>query len=173
MAHRGTLPARARHPHPPRQDPSAPPPHRHRYAAALHRSAERYRPASPVLLRVSVGIIYCWFGVLKLFPATSPAEHIAIQTMTKLTGGSVPAQVSLPLLGTAETLIGLALVTGVLLRHALAAFYAHMSGVFSSLVLLPDAMWHHGIPTLDGQYVLKNLVLIAACLAVTADELTR
>ncbi|MFI1371098.1 hypothetical protein ACH4UY_03675 [Streptomyces longwoodensis] len=173
MAHRGTLPARARHPHPHRQDPSAPPPHRHRYAAALHRSAERYRPASLVLLRVSVGIIYCWFGVLKLFPATSPAEHIAIRTMTELTGGSVPAQVSLPLLGTAETLIGLALVTGVLLRHALAAFYAHMSGVFSSLVLLPDAMWHHGIPTLDGQYVLKNLVLIAACLAVTADELTR
>jgi uncharacterized membrane protein YkgB len=147
--------------------------HRHRYSAALHGAARRYRPASLIILRASVGLIYCWFGILKLFPATSPAERIAVQTMTELTGGLVPARVSLPLLGTAETLIGLALVTGILLRHALAAFYAHMSGVLSSLILLPDVMWHHGIPTLDGQYVLKNLVLIAACLAVTADELTR
>ncbi|MGW1596795.1 DoxX family protein [Streptomyces sp. NPDC002343] len=172
MARRDTPPTRARHPHPRRPRSLPPPPHRHRYAAALHRAAERYRPGSLTILRVSVGVIYCWFGILKLFPATSPAEHIAIRTMTKLTGGLVPAQASLPLLGTAETLIGLALVTGILLRHALAAFYAHMSGVLSSLILLPDAMWHHGIPTLDGQYVLKNLVLIAACLAVTADELT-
>ena len=34
-------------------------------------------------------------------------------------------------------------------------------------------MWHHGVPTLEGQYVLKNLVLVAACLTVTADEFTR
>jgi uncharacterized membrane protein YphA (DoxX/SURF4 family) len=128
-------------------------------------------PGSLTILRISVGVIYCWFGSLKLFPAVSPAEHIAIRTMTKLTGGLVPAQVSLPLLGTAEALIGLALITGILLRHALVAFYAHMGGVFSSLVLLPDAMWHHGVPTLDGQYVLKNLVLVASCLAVTAEEL--
>lgn len=173
MAHRGTLPTRVRHQPQRHQRPSALPPHCHRYSAAVHRVAERYRLGSLVILRVSVGVIYCWFGILKLFPATSPAEHIALQTMTKLTGSLVPAQVSLPLLGTAETLIGLALITGILLRHALAAFYAHMSGVLSSLALLPDAMWHHGIPTLDGQYVLKNLVLIAACLAVTADELTR
>ncbi|MEU3525883.1 DoxX family membrane protein [Streptomyces sp. NPDC038707] len=139
----------------------------------LHRAAGRYRPGSLTVLRVSVGVVYCWFGVLKLFPATSPAEHIALQTMTKLTGGLVPAQVSLPLLGTTEALIGLALISGFLLRPALVAFYAHMSGVFSSLVLLPDAMWHHGAPTLDGQYVLKNLVLVTACLAVTADDLTR
>lgn len=168
MSRRETPPTRIR----PHRSP-APAAHPHRCSAVLHRAAERYRPGGLTVLRASVGVIYCWFGILKLFPAASPAEHIALRTMTRLTGGLIPAQVSLPLLGTAETLIGLALITGILLRQALAAFYAHMSGVLSSLILLPDVMWHHGVPTLDGQYVLKNLVLIAACLAVTADELTR
>jgi hypothetical protein len=78
-----------------------------------------------------------------------------------------------PLLGTAESLIGIALITGLLLRPALALFFAHMAGVFTSLALLPGQMWHQGVPTLEGQYVLKNLVLVAACLTVTADEFTR
>jgi uncharacterized membrane protein YphA (DoxX/SURF4 family) len=132
-----------------------------------------YRPYSITVVRISIGVVFCWFGVLKLFPAASPAEEIAAAAMTKLTGGLLPAQVSLPLLGGAETLIGLALVTGLLLRPALALFFAHMTGVLASLALLPETMWHDGMPTLEGQYVLKNIVLVTACLAVTADELTR
>ncbi|CAM5322670.1 DoxX family membrane protein [Streptomyces pharetrae] len=137
------------------------------------RAAEYYRARGITVLRVSVGVVYCWFGVLKLFPAGSPAEEIAAAAMTKLTGGLLPAAVSMPLLGTAETLIGLALITGLLLRPALTLLFAHMAGVFTSLALLPGQMWHHGVPTLEGQYVLKNVILVAACLTVTADELTR
>nr|WP_240449225.1 DoxX family membrane protein [Streptomyces harenosi] len=137
------------------------------------RATECYRTRSVPVLRISVGAVYCWFGVFKLFPAGSPAEEIAAAAMGKLTGGLLPPHVSVPLLGTAEALIGLALVTGLLLRPALALFFAHMAGVFTSLVLLPGEMWHHGVPTLEGQYVLKNLVLVAACLAVASDELTR
>ncbi|MFE6332012.1 DoxX family membrane protein [Streptomyces sp. NPDC057806] len=137
------------------------------------RAAEYYRAHSLTVLRISVGIVYCWFGALKLFPAASPAEEIAAAAMTELTGGLLPSRVSLPLLGTAEMLIGLALLTGLLLRIALALFFAHMAGAFTSLALLSGQMWHHGVPTLEGQYVLKNLVLVAACLAVTADEFTR
>ncbi|MFI9152350.1 DoxX family membrane protein [Streptomyces sp. NPDC053367] len=136
-------------------------------------AAGRYQPHSIAVLRVSVGVVFCWFGVLKIFPAASPAEEVAAAAATRLTGGLLPAQVSLPLLGSAETLIGLALVTGLLIRPALALFFLHMAGVLTSLVLLPETMWHHGVPTLEGQYVLKNLVLVAAGLAVTADELTR
>jgi uncharacterized membrane protein YkgB len=60
----------------------------------------------------------------------------------------------------------------VLLRVALAGFFAHMAGVFSALLLLPGEMWQGGapIPTLEGQYVIKNVVLVAACLVVAADE---
>jgi len=139
---------------------------------ATQRVAERYRARSTAVLRISVGAVYCWFGVLKLFPAGSPAEEIAAAAMTKLTGGLLPASVSMPLLGTAEALIGLALMTGLLLRPALALFFGHMAGVFTSLALLPGQMWQHGVPTLEGQYVLKNLVLVAVCLAVAADELS-
>ncbi|MFE5598182.1 hypothetical protein ACFQ8O_03155 [Streptomyces coelicoflavus] len=78
----------------------------------------------------------------------------------------------MPLLGTAETLIGLALVTGLLLRPASTLFFGHMAGGFTALALLPGQMWHHGVPTLEGQYILKDLVLVAACLAVAADELS-
>ncbi|MBJ6613862.1 DoxX family membrane protein [Streptomyces sp. I4(2020)] len=137
------------------------------------RAAEFYRTRSIAVLRISVGVVYCWFGVLKLFPAGSPAEEIAAAAMSKLTGGLLPPHMSVPLLGTTEALIGLALVTGLLLRPALILFFAHMAGVFASLALLPGQMWHHGAPSLEGQYVLKNLVLVAACLAVTSDELTR
>ncbi|WP_331717842.1 DoxX family membrane protein (plasmid) [Streptomyces zaomyceticus] len=141
-------------------------------ATLLHRAAEYYRPRSVAALRISTGLIFLCFGALKLIPSASPAEHIAVQATTKLTLGLLPPHILLPALATAEICIGLALLTGILLRYALAAFYLHMTGVFASLFLLPDAMWHHGTPTLEGQYVLKNIVLIAACLAVTADELT-
>lgn len=142
-------------------------------ATLLQRAAQHYRPHSLTTLRISTGLVFLCFGVLKLIPSASPAEHIAAQATTKLTLGLLPPHILLPALATAEICIGLALLTGILLRHALAAFYLHMTGVFASLFLLPDAMWHHGAPTLEGQYVLKNIVLIAACLAVTADELTR
>ncbi|WP_240803266.1 DoxX family membrane protein [Streptomyces sp. A1499] len=125
------------------------------------------------MLRISLGVIFCCFGILKLIPAASPAEQVAAAAMTKMTVGLLPAPISLTLLGSAETLIGLALVTGLLLRTALTLFYTHMAGVFASLLLLPEVMWHHAAPTLEGQYVLKNLVLVAACLTVTADELGR
>ncbi|MFJ8195002.1 hypothetical protein ACIQ8D_35485 [Streptomyces sp. NPDC096094] len=139
---------------------------------ATQRAAEYYRMRSTAVLRISVGALYCWFGALKFFPAASPAEEIAAAAMTKLTGGLLPTTVSMPLLGTAETLIGLALVTGLLLRPTLMLFFGHMAGVFTSLALLHGQMWHHGVPTLEGQYVLKNLVLVAACLAVAADEVS-
>ncbi|MFH8977972.1 DoxX family membrane protein [Streptomyces sp. NPDC017890] len=111
---------------------------------ATQRVAEHYRARSTAVLRISVGVLYCWFGVLKLFPAGSPAEEIAAAAMTKLTGGQLPTTVSMPLLGTAETLIGVALVTGLLLRPALMLFFGHMTGVFATLALLPGQMWQLG-----------------------------
>ncbi|WP_225635848.1 hypothetical protein [Streptomyces solaniscabiei] len=89
------------------------------------------------VLRISVGVVHCWFGVLKVFPAGSPnrGDHRR-PPMGKLT---------------CQALIGLALVTGLLLRPALALFFLHMAGVLTSLALLPERMWHHGVPTLEGQ----------------------
>ncbi|WDG31463.1 DoxX family protein [Streptomyces sp. CA-278952] len=135
--------------------------------------AHRYTRISPTVLRVCIGLIFCWFGVLKFFPGASTAEGFAIGAMTEMTLGLMPAPVCLLLLAVLETGIGLALLTGFLLRWALAVFFLHMAGVFLSLLVLPDAAWHAAaVPTLEGQYVIKNIVLVAACLHIAADELT-
>ncbi|MCD9902916.1 DUF417 family protein [Streptomyces sp. MT29] len=125
------------------------------------------------LLRATVGIVFVGFGVLKLFPSASPAEQLAVDAATKMTLGLVPETVLLLSLAALETAIGIGLIVGRrLLRPALVAFFLHMGGVFSTLVLLPDAMWqpHSPAPTMEGQYVVKNVVLVAVCLVVAANE---
>ncbi|MGW9303434.1 DUF417 domain-containing protein [Streptomyces cyaneofuscatus] len=129
-----------------------------------------------VLLRATVGIVFVGFGVLKLFPSASPAEQLAVDAATKMTLGLVPETVLLLSLAALETAIGIGLIVGRrLLRPALVAFFLHMGGVFSTLVLLPDAMWqpHSPAPTMEGQYVVKNVVLVAVCLVVAANEWVR
>ncbi|MEV6960744.1 DoxX family protein [Streptomyces sp. NPDC051207] len=127
-----------------------------------------YRRHSFAVLRVSVGLLFLWFGALKLLPSVSPAEDMAVRVMNELTSGRVPADVSRPLLATLELMIGAGLVTGLLLRLTLAVFFAHMAGTFTTLVVLPAEMWDGNIatPTMAGQYVIKNIVLVAAGLAV-------
>ncbi|MFE7135065.1 DoxX family membrane protein [Streptomyces sp. NPDC057638] len=142
---------------------------------ALKAALQRYRPHSTTVLRVSVGLIFLWFGVMKFIPQTSPAEDVATRTMDVLSFGLVPPGATLPLLALFESAIGLGLITGVLLRLVLAAFFVHMAGVFSALLVLPGEMWDGstGAPTLEGQYIIKNVVLIAACLTVAADRRER
>ncbi|WP_420168520.1 DUF417 family protein [Streptomyces violaceoruber] len=142
-------------------------------AQALHRLAAYVNTHSHALLRVTVGIVFFGFGVLKLFPSASPAEQLAVDAATKMTLGMVPETVLLLSLAALETAIGIGLIVGRrLLRPALVAFFLHMGGVFSTLLLLPDAMWqpHSPAPTMEGQYVVKNVVLVAVCLVVAAHE---
>ncbi|HZG04744.1 MAG TPA: DoxX family protein [Streptomyces sp.] len=129
-----------------------------------------YRRHSFAVLRVSVGLLFLWFGTLKILPGVSPAEDMATRVMGVLTSGRVPADLSRPLLAMLEMLIGAGLVTGLLLRLTLFVFFVHMAGTFSALVVLSHEMWDGSVvfPTMAGQYVLKNVVLVAAGLAVAA-----
>ncbi|MDJ1643972.1 DUF417 family protein [Streptomyces pakalii] len=140
------------------------------------RLAELVDTHALTLLRTTVGIVFVGFGVLKLFPSASPAEQLAVDAATKMTLGLVPETVLLLSLAALETAIGIGLIAGRrLLRPALVAFFLHMGGVFSTLFLLPDAMWqpHSPAPTMEGQYVVKNVVLVAVCLVVAAHEWSR
>ncbi|MEV5262359.1 DUF417 domain-containing protein [Streptomyces anulatus] len=140
--------------------------------AALQRLADHVNTRALVLLRATVGIVFLGFGLLKLFPSASPAEQLAVDAATKMTLGLVPETVLLLSLAALETAIGIGLIAGGrLLRPTLVAFFLHMGGVFSTLLLLPDAMWqpHSPAPTMEGQYVVKNVVLVAVCLVVAAD----
>ncbi|MFI8371022.1 hypothetical protein [Streptomyces sp. NPDC085466] len=140
-----------------------------RLATGVDKAGARYRPYSDAALRVSVGVVFAWFGVLKFLPGVSPAEDIATRCMAVLSFGLVPADVTRPLLACMETGIGVGLITGWLLRTVLTVFFVHMAGVFAALLIAPDVVWTDGsplIPTMEGQYIIKNIVLVAACLTV-------
>ncbi|MFD4022978.1 DUF417 family protein [Streptomyces sp. NPDC058576] len=169
---------------PPTADRPEPPPHKNEFDRArrpagfraLRRLTEHVDAHALALLRATVGIVFVGFGVLKLFPSASPAEQLAVDAATKMTLGLLPETVLLLSLAALETAIGIGLIAGRrLLRPALLAFFLHMGGVFSTLFLLPDAMWqpHSPAPTMEGQYVVKNVVLVAVCLVVAANEWSR
>ncbi|WP_051943142.1 DoxX family protein [Streptacidiphilus rugosus] len=124
------------------------------------------------LLRVSLGIVYLWFGALKFVPGLSPAEALAVRTMDVLTRHQVPHDVSLPLLGLMESLIGAGLLTSRFLRPAVALMAVQMTGTFLPLALFPRETWELApiAPSFAGQYILKNLVLASAALAVAATH---
>ncbi|WP_264778576.1 DoxX family membrane protein [Deinococcus aetherius] len=122
------------------------------------------------LLRLSLGLIFFWFGVQKFFPGLSSAEALATRTISFLTFGWVPPQVSLPVLATWECAIGLGLLTGRLLRLTLVLLFVQMAGTFLPLLFFPHETFKIVplVPNLEGQYILKNLVLVSAALVVGA-----
>ena len=71
------------------------------------------------LLRISLGVVFFWFGVLKFFPGLSPAHDLAGRTIDRLSFGLIGPDVSLVILATWECVIGLGLIFGVYLRAVL------------------------------------------------------
>lgn len=122
------------------------------------------------VLRIGLAVVFLWFGVLKFFPGASPAEALAARTIEVLTGGVVAPAVSLPLLATWESLIGLGLLTGRFLRATLFLLAVQMLGALTPLLLFPAETFTvvPFAPTLEGQYIIKNVVLIGAAMVVGA-----
>lgn len=127
---------------------------------------------SILMLRVSLGITFLAFGVLKFFPDLSPAEEIATRTMETLTLGIIPAGLAIILVAAMESAIGLSLITGRHMRAGLGLLGVAMVGILSPLVLFPDELFRNlpYAPTLEGQYVFKDVVLFSAGLVVAARE---
>ncbi|MEW1952347.1 DoxX family membrane protein [Terrabacter sp. NPDC080008] len=125
---------------------------------------------SLVVLRVSLGLVFLGFGVLKFFPGLSPAEAIASATLDRLTFGLVSGHTAVLVTAVTETVIGLTLVTGRFLRVGLVVLAGALVGIMSPLALFTAELFPHG-PTLMGQYVLKDIVLAASALVVAAYAL--
>ncbi len=121
-------------------------------------------------LRISVGIVFFWFGVLKFIPGLSPADELATRTISVLTFGIVPPDISRPVLAAWECLIGLGLLTGRYMRATLLILFVQMMGTITPLILFPNETWTRFpiVPTLEGQYILKNMVLITAAIVIGA-----
>ena len=119
-------------------------------------------------LGISIGLIYFWFGMLKFFPEYSPAEELATNTIAALFGGIIPDTTALLLLATWETVIGLLLIFNLFRRPVIILALVHMVFTFAPLILLPETSFSVA-PfrfTLVGQYIVKNLVIIGALLAL-------
>ncbi|MCI0708801.1 MAG: hypothetical protein L0154_01445 [Chloroflexi bacterium] len=128
---------------------------------------------SMTLLRISLGVVFLWFGGLKFFPEVSPAQELATRTIEVLTLDIVGPMVSLPGLALWECLIGLGLISNRYVRWTLTLLVLQMLGTFTPLVLFPEETWVQFpiVPTMEGQYILKNIVLISAGLVIGAVAL--
>ena len=122
------------------------------------------------LLRISLGIVFFWFGVLKFFPGLSPAQDLAARTVDILTFGAMPSTISLPLLAAWECAIGLGLIIGKGLRLVLFFLFAQMLGTLTPVFLFPSEVFLRVpyAPTLEGQYIIKTVVLISAAIVIGA-----
>jgi uncharacterized membrane protein YphA (DoxX/SURF4 family) len=122
------------------------------------------------ITRLALGVVFFWFGVLKFAPGLSPAYDLAGRTIAALTLGWVSPEVSLPVLAAWECAIGLGLLFGRFLRLTLLLLFLQMPGTMVPVVLFPHEVFHQVpfVPTLEGQYIIKNLVLIGAALVVGA-----
>jgi putative oxidoreductase len=137
------------------------------------RAADWLGANSLTILRLSMGLIFLGFGLLKFFPGVSPAEGMAVAAFDQLTLGLLPDEVSRLLVATFETVLGVLLLTGWVPRIALAMLALQIVGILSPLVLLSGELFAgpFGAPTLEGQYVLKDLILAAAALVIAGDML--
>lgn len=133
----------------------------------LHHTLVRH---SVTALRLAVGAVFLGFGVLKYFPGVSPAENLTKATTHLLTFGFVPGSVSIVAIATLECFIGACLLAGRWMRLAIWLLALEFVGILSPLVLLPGRLFAgpHGAPTLEGQYVLKDIILVAAGMVIAA-----
>ena len=118
-----------------------------------------------LILRVCLGIIFLWFGVLKFFKGLSPAEDLVRNTIYFM-----DPDIFIPILALWESIIGLGLITGKYMRLTLLLLFLQMPGTALPLIILPEKVWTifpYGL-TLEGQYIIKNLVLISAGLVLGA-----
>jgi uncharacterized membrane protein YkgB len=119
-------------------------------------------------LRLALGAVFFWFGALKIF-ANSPVTSLIQQTYAFL-----PIGIFIFVLGVWEMLIGVGIIFKCALRIVLVLLAVHLVGTFTAVLLNPRLFFVQGFPlclTVDGEFVMKNLVLMTAALVVGGHEL--
>jgi uncharacterized membrane protein YkgB len=117
------------------------------------------------ILRIALGLVFVWFGALKFVPGLSPAEGLVHATVP-----IIPGEVFMPILAAWEVTIGIGFLTGRALRFTILLLFLQMPGTMAPLFLLPEVAFTSfpfGL-TLEGQYIIKNLVLIGGALVIGA-----
>ena len=120
--------------------------------------------------RIALGIVFLWFGALKLLPIVLPIDELAERTIMMITFHLFRPETCLHVLAVFEIIIGLGMLTKRFLRLTVFLLFLQMPGTFLPLVLLRHETWIQfpWLPTFEGQYIIKNLVLISAGIIVGA-----
>jgi len=114
------------------------------------------------VLRAAIGIVFIWFGLLKVV-GLSPAEPLIAATVYVIS----PSQF-IPILGVWEVIIGLCLLYRPLIRVGILLLFLQLPGTFLPIIILPEVVFTtfpYGL-TVEGQYIVKNLVIIGAALVI-------
>lgn len=122
------------------------------------------------ILRISIGVVFFWFGSLKFFEGLSPAQDLAINTISKLTFGILGDKTIIYLLASWEVAIGLGLIFNRLLRLTLLLLFLQMAGTFMPVIMFPQDVFNifpYSL-TLEGQYIIKNIVIVSAGIVLGA-----
>ncbi|MBA2495782.1 MAG: helix-turn-helix domain-containing protein [Acidimicrobiia bacterium] len=139
--------------------------------AVIDAAVHRFLVArSLTVLRWSVGAVFLYFGALKFFPGLSPAEDLVMQTFDALTFQLVPGRAAVVFTAGVECALGVILLSGQWLRAAVSALGVQLLGILAPLLLFPGRLFDgpRHAPTLEGQYVLKDVILLAAGMVLAA-----
>jgi len=127
------------------------------------------------LMRLSLGIIFVWYGMLKFFPTLSPAEDLAIKTIDIMFFHLLDETLSIKLLAILEVGIGLGFLSGFYTKVVTIIFLGHMVCTFAPLFILPELSFTQApyAFTLVGQYIVKNIVFILVGVLIYQNELKK
>jgi uncharacterized membrane protein YkgB len=122
------------------------------------------------LARIAIFIVYFWFGILKLFDL-SPAGPLASALAAK-TIGAAHFSLAFHVLAVYECVIGVLFLFPRLTRLVIPLLLVHIVIVCSPLILLPDLAWQHPlVPTLEGQYIIKNVAIVALAIGIASNAM--
>lgn len=117
--------------------------------------------------RIGLFVVFFWFGILKVI-GLSPASGV-VQRLFENTIPFMNFTTFLVLFGLFECLIGILFLVKGAERIVIPLLFIHMIATFGPLIYLPSETWQKFmVPTLEGQYIIKNVVLIAAAIGIAA-----
>ena len=126
-----------------------------------------FRKISMPMARIGLFVVFFWFGILKVI-GLSPATPL-VQALFEHTISFMNFPTFLVLFGLFECLIGVLFLIKGCERIVIPLLFLHMITTFMPLILLPSETWQmFMVPTLEGQYILKNLVIIATAIGIAA-----
>jgi uncharacterized membrane protein YkgB len=126
-----------------------------------------FRTLSIPVARIGLFIVFFWFGFLKIL-ALSPASPL-VQNLFEHTMPIMPFDTFMVAFGAFECIIGILFLIKGMERVVIPLLFIHMLTTILPLFLIPEVTWSSFlVPTLEGQYIIKNVVIIAAAIGIAA-----